>query len=165
MAAITNSYVDVDYADTYHAEHGNTDWAGLSTPDKTTALINASQFVDNVARGKWKGCKATQAQALAWPRTDATDEDGYDIADTDIPLQLKDAVCEAALRISAGEDLMADGNKSIASESVAGVISTSYFEGKENVTNYRRIYGLLAGLVVGEIGMSSECGCAPVSRG
>ncbi len=160
-----DSYVSLDMADTYFAAHGYTSWSALDDAAKETALVQASQFIDSVARGKWKGVKTNPAQELAWPRTGATDEDGLDIENSVIPVLLKNAVCEAALRVSQGEDLMKDTTPAVASESIAGAVSKSYFEGTDNVTNYRKIYALISGFVTTDIGGSQKSGCVRVVRG
>ena len=159
------SYVKVAESDTYHTTHGHADWEALGDSVKETSLVQATQFIDSVARGKWKGVKTDPTQELAWPRTGATDEDGRDIEDSVVPVLLKNAVCEAALRISQGDDLMEDTAPAVASESVAGAVSISYFEGTDNVTNYRKIYALISGFVTATIGVSQKSGCVRTVRG
>lgn len=159
------SYANVIEADAYHVAMGHNEWSTLDDAAKETALVQATQFIDSVARGKWKGVKTDPAQELAWPRTGSTDEDGLEIGDDVVPALLKNAVCEAALRVSQGEDLMKDTTPAVASESIAGAVSKSYFEGIDNVTNYRKIYALISGFVTTDIGGSQKSGCVRVVRG
>lgn len=165
MPGTSSSYVDAAYADSYFAVYGNAEWTELNNEQKDAALASATQFIDNIARGKWKGKKTDPAQALAWPRTGSTDEDGAQIGADVIPDAVKNAVCEAAVRISQGEDLMEDTTPAVASESVAGAVSISYFGGVDNVTSYRKIYSLLYGLVTTELGDSQKSGSVRVVRG
>lgn len=166
-----DSYVTLEEADLYHEGMGNTSWPQTPEPDedgtaekKEAALRRATAFVDNLARGKWRGTKTDKAQKLAWPRTGAQDEDGYEIDPAAIPEPLKDAVCEAALKTFTGTDLMPDDRKSnVASESVAGAVSRSYFQNKSSQPVYNYICRLLDGLVVG--GLSRTSGAIRVRSG
>lgn len=151
----TDSYVTLEEADTYHSAMGNAAWKETPTPDpehvagnKEAALRRATAFIDVIARGKWRGARANPEQKLAWPRIGVKDEDGYVIAGDEIPQPLKDAVCEIALKAFTGVDLMPDNTKSnVASESVAGAVSRSYFQGKSSSPVYNFAYRLLSGLV------------------
>lgn len=149
----TDTYITLENANTYHASRGNTAWTN-STDDtaKEAALRKATSFLDTIGRGKWKGVRATSGQALAWPRTDVVDEDGYDIAFDAIPAALAQACAEASLRYLNGEDLLPDKTDNVASESVAGAVSVSYFEDKSNIPTYSFIYGILDGLVNSPLG-------------
>lgn len=93
-----NSYASGDMADSYFEDRGNAAWTAGSDDDKESALVRATQYLDGRYRGKWKGTKASSAQALAWPRANATDEDDLDIASNVIPQVIIRATCEAALR-------------------------------------------------------------------
>lgn len=147
----TDTYISQAEADAYHVSMGNTGWSTTSTPDvialKEASLRKATAFLDSMARGKWKGRKATADQALAWPRTGVIDEEGYEVSESDIPTAVAVAACEAALRYYVGDDLMPDSANNVASESVAGAVSVSYFEGKETTPVYNKIYKLLEGLI------------------
>jgi hypothetical protein len=65
----TDTYIPQTEADAYHVSMGNTGWSTTSTPDvialKEASLRKATAFLDSMARGKWKGRKATADQALA----------------------------------------------------------------------------------------------------
>ena len=100
-----NSYAGAADAKTYHADRGNTAWAAAASASQTAALIKATSFVDGRYFGRFRGLfPVDSAQALQWPRVDATDARGYFISG--VPLALKEAVYEAAL-LFLSEDLNA----------------------------------------------------------
>lgn len=94
-------------ADAYHLAAGNTAWTGADGV-KLAALVRASQYVDTLAIAKRKngstytmfgGVKTGgRDQELAWPRTGATDVDGLNLDDMDVPYEVENASYEAALR-------------------------------------------------------------------
>ncbi len=90
-----NSYVLEDEFDEYCDARGTTP----ATGDAEAALVRATQFIDTTYRTRFSGTKVNgRDQALQWPRTGATDDDAEEIEDDEIPQEIKDAVCEAALR-------------------------------------------------------------------
>lgn len=97
-----NSYISVADAATYHATRNNTAWAdAASSPDteREGALIRATTWIDATYRSRWPGTKlGGRTQALEWPREDAEDANGDDIGEDEIPQELLNALCEAALR-------------------------------------------------------------------
>lgn len=67
-------------------------WGAALTGDtaaKEAAILRAVAWLDAQS---WVGAKANgRSQALAWPRSDAVDADGFDIGATDIPGELIEA--------------------------------------------------------------------------
>ena len=90
-----DSYIGLEAADLYHVNRGNADWTGTDT-ERSRALRRATQYIDNRYRMRWHGTKATSGQALTWPRSGMTDEDGNLISSSSLPQGLLDATCEAA---------------------------------------------------------------------
>lgn len=82
-----NSYVTVEYADTYHTDRANTAWTAATEDAKEAALIKATDYVEQVYADRWDGEAVYEDQPLSWPR---------DVA-TGIPTRLKQAVCQLAL--------------------------------------------------------------------
>lgn len=126
-ASEANSYVTVAEAGAYFANRANIPW--LQVPDKPAALVQATAYLDNRYRSRWRGTRATEEQALAWPRLDVTDEDGFDVAEDEIPRAVKEATYEIALRVGSGTNLYRDydpTNPALTSRSVGvGPISKS----------------------------------------
>ena len=99
-----NSYVTVSEAASYFGNRTHSeDWDEFD--NQPAALCTASQMLDWYF--KWKGVKATTTQAMQWPRIDAVRADGTEIAEDEIPPELKVAVYELALS-SLSDDLTAN---------------------------------------------------------
>jgi hypothetical protein len=111
-----NSYASVATADAYHADRGNTAWLAEQAA-KETALVRATQYIESRYRGRWPGTRLKlRDQRLEWPRYGAFVNYGPDyVADSyvrdnslavdkwpigtnEVPQELIDATCEAALR-------------------------------------------------------------------
>lgn len=96
-SATANSYITVAAATTYFDERTNVaNWTAADGDDQARALISATRRLDVEA---YKGDKATQGQALEWPRIGATNRDGYDYDTATIPTFLEQATSELALRV------------------------------------------------------------------
>ena len=106
QSATANAYATVANGDTYHAGHlyGST-WQQQPDAQKEKALIFATRLLDENYR--WNGTKATDAQALQWPRAGTLDRGGYAIDSNEIPTDLKNATAELA-RLLLANDLTAD---------------------------------------------------------
>lgn len=95
--ASSNSYVTTAEADTYFDERLQaTNWTGGDADDKSRAVIQATRLLD---REEFRGEKASQSQALKWPRIWTFNEDGYEYASDAIPTPIKHATFELALRL------------------------------------------------------------------
>jgi hypothetical protein len=108
-------YGTVAEADAYHLARGNTAWTGDNAL-KEAALTRGSDYIDQRYRvrscGGWASVfpgerTGGRAQEREWPRTGATDWAGNEIPDTEIPIEVKHATFEAALR-----ELIAPGSLS-----------------------------------------------------
>lgn len=96
--ASSNSYITEVEGDTYwDSNYHNDAWNALSSADKTALAITATRVLDDWV--DWVGSKATEAQALRWPRYGVTDRDGYLIASDIIPVWLKNATSELAAHL------------------------------------------------------------------
>lgn len=91
--ASANSYVSLEYVDTYCVNHGYSDWLTQDEYVRKSAVIKAMDYIDSLF--PWKGRKMYRNQSLSFPRVDISDDDGFDRTG-EIPDQLKKAVCEAA---------------------------------------------------------------------
>lgn len=166
--ADANSYAEVTTADAYHSARGNATWTEASTsPDqgKTAALVRATAAIDAAYRMRFPGVRTNgRDQALEWPRayaiTDASDPDsignitdaeGWEIDTDEIPQEIIDAVCEAALRelIEPGSmmpDLVRGG---WIKRLKAGSVEIEYGSNATPETVYSLIDGILAKLLGG----------------
>lgn len=124
LIANANSYVSVADFRAYHDARAN---KYLDDDDTIApALIKASTYVDG--RFRYKGRRSNgREQTQEWPRVSCYDRDRYPVQG--IPQEVKDAVCEYALRAMSG-DLVTDPTRDetgnhIASETLTvGPITT-----------------------------------------
>lgn len=100
--ASADSYATVAEGTSYHAAHlYGSDWDNATPDNQERALKMATRLLDE--RVSWKGSKETEAQALRWPRSNVTDLDGYSIAATTVPQEIKNATIEFARHLIAGD--------------------------------------------------------------
>lgn len=111
-----NSYVSVEFANSYVADFASSStWSAAESSRKESLLRLATQFLD--LNYRYKGYRTSLTQALAWPRSSASDyndryggistDDNQYISSDEIPLCVKQATVEAALRFLAGDDPLA----------------------------------------------------------
>ena len=147
--ANSNSYVTESEYETYLDNHGLTDPTG----DTEAALVRATSYIDAKYRGQFQGWKVFgRLQALEWPRHNAYDASGEYISYLTIPIELKYAVIEAAIREKTSPgSLMPDQKRAI--ESIkAGSVSISWPESAANTTTFSKIDGIIAPLISGGSG-------------
>jgi hypothetical protein len=102
--ADAESYASVANADSVHGALGNAAWTG-TTSAKEAALRKATIYLDGRYRHLWRGTRATKEQALAWPRFNVIDEDGYPVDADVVPAPVTKATIDAALLSLTGTDL------------------------------------------------------------
>lgn len=112
-SASANTYADLAYSNAYFSSRlGSTTWLEGDAEFTTVALAQSTRVLDSLY--DWNGWRATETQALKWPRDGAPDYDQafgssstYDFDtsltvyyDNDIvPKSVMDATCEFALTI------------------------------------------------------------------
>jgi hypothetical protein len=90
-----NSYASVADGNSYHASHlYATTWHQANDATKEKALIWATRLIDDYI--VFDGSKADSDNPLKWPRTGATDNEGWVIDNNVIPTSLKNATAEWA---------------------------------------------------------------------
>lgn len=143
IVAGANSYVPLDFANSYHLDRGNAAWADKTDPQKQSALIRATDYIEQTYGNKFLGSRVDTDQPLEWPRQDVSN-----ISYAEIPNGLKQAVCQLAY-----EALSADLNPSlerggaIKRERLEGVAETEYFENAPSMTIRPAVAGLLRNLL------------------
>lgn len=94
--ASSNTYASLAEAEDYLGTLKYKDaWATATDPEKEGALRSAARKLDLLG---WVGVRTSATQAMAWPRIGAVDRDGYSLDSSTIPVWLKDAQAEQALR-------------------------------------------------------------------
>ena len=156
----TNSYVEVVDATAYFNDSlRKADWAGLSTPTKSAALIEATRYLDRL---DWKGEKTSSAQALEFPR------DG----DSTVPDAIKEATYEVGLRLALDPTLIDNINNQTGSNIKrvkAGDVETEFFGTSANLDGGKQLFdwvhalvkdllaGQSGGIVGGAIATGTDC--------
>lgn len=144
--ADANSYAAQATADAYFLLRGTTTWTGTDAV-KEAALVRGTQAIDGMYNSRWPGVKASQTQALAWPRYQAWDLDGYPL--TGLPQAVVNAAIEAALIELVTPGALSpslDRGGDIVMEKV-GPITTQYSSGAPSVTVYNTIRNALSTIV------------------
>lgn len=91
-----DALISIADADAYHVAMGNQAWTG-DDETKEQAIRRATAFLTNSYA--WAGSRTHgRAQALAWPRSGVCDGEGGEIQPDEIPVEIKNAVAEIALR-------------------------------------------------------------------
>ena len=97
-AVNANSYSTMTEAEDYMENRlHKSDWTDATDNDREAALLWATALLDRLCN--WDGAKASDTQALRWPRTFIYDPDGKTVNGATIPQFLKDATAEFALHL------------------------------------------------------------------
>lgn len=129
-----NSYASTEEADQYHADYGAPAvWDESTVEQKQEALRTASRALDAMFLGRWLGVRISQAQALAWPRYDVEDIEGFLISSSAVPREVKAATAVLALLVRSGVDLLPDDLESTSirreTKKIAGMEHTVEYVG------------------------------------
>lgn len=156
IVAGANSYSTVEFADVYASDYGApTAWTSSTTAQKEEALRIGSAYIDRRYGGRFKGWLVSEDQPMDWPRSGVVDDRGQSFASNVVPLRLKRATVEAAIRHRQGVALQPDPDLEtvgLASESVqVDVIhvSQSYIGVRSAEPEFPVITQLLRGLLSG----------------
>ncbi|RTL04575.1 hypothetical protein EKK58_10270 [Candidatus Dependentiae bacterium] len=146
------SYLSVSEANDYHSRRGNSAWDDLDDPAKESALIKATEYLDNSY--SWRGVLSSTTQALNWPRTNVFDSQGRDLSNS-VPQRVKNATAELAL-VSISSELLANVNNSnyVKREKVEG-LEVEYSSSAPSTTQYLYVDRLLGDLVSSKFGGST----------
>lgn len=104
IVAGATSYVTVAELKQYWDNYGY-DYSALSDGDIELLLNKATKTIDAQYINQWPGYREDEDQVLEWPRSAAFYTDGYNIAETIIPVELKNGVSEMAQALNNGADL------------------------------------------------------------
>lgn len=171
----SNSYVSLAQANTYFDTHPQSaGWTGLASDDlRNRYLVTAARVLDSCF--DFNGYKVNQSQAMQWPRQGAEDrnsgnsgqrvsgsqiQDGYFPAD-EVPQGVKDAQCEMARFLIAGNRMDDAPGTGIREFELTGSIRVAFEKGQlqnivpDFVVNMLRNFGSF---------MSSRSGSVKLSR-
>ena len=150
----SESFISVAECASYLSARGNDTFGNLADDTlKEEALRRATRYLQTQYRGRWKGRRTDDEQALDWPRSWVIDRDGFGIDGDVIPQAIKDACCEAAHReaVSPGTlqpDLARGGAVNRSVEQVGSIRSElEYAPGAPRTTTFPVIDMLVSDLV------------------
>lgn len=147
-----NSYVSVEYADAYFADRAVDAWGALDNDEKESALIRGTDYIEQFYGLGWAGYPATGTQFLSWPRANVWRGSNYPGGSywpsDEIPVPLKRAVCELALKASAGQPLAPDAGR-LKKRTKVGPLEVEYEAGGSAFASYTVVTGLLNQLLGG----------------
>lgn len=149
-----NSYVSMDDCALYCADRG---LSFATSPSATgeAALIRATEAIDAIYRGRFPGYRVRgRAQALEWPRLAAYDVEGNLIVGDEIPIEVVNATCEAAVReLAVPNSMMPDLKRGGHLKSFkAGSVAVEFGANAAPGTVFSLIDGILAGILGGGSG-------------
>ena len=141
-----NSYASEAELVTYTGDRG-VDISSYATPARESALVNASQYLDQKYGARWKGTRNSRTQGLDWPRYGADDRNGFSLPSNALPREIKNATCELAIKVLQGKTLEPDVE---AAQPTEGVVQVGpirrYFKhsGSPSSPKYRTVAYILA---------------------
>jgi len=145
---------------------------GLTFANSTAgeqALRRATTWLDGTYRARFSGDRLNgRDQALEWPRTDAVDAEGFDVADDAVPSEIIRATCEAAvIELATPGDLSPTitPGKIIQSASVDGAVSVSYAENYGGVNCMRPAPTVIDDILASLLGNRQNSGTALFGTG
>ncbi len=98
-AAGADSYASVAEMDAYHDNHLYASaWTAMTSGEKVAGGVMATRLLDAMPRA-WTGTAVDSTQALGWPRKSMQTRNGFAIAVTMIPSELKNAEAELARQL------------------------------------------------------------------
>ncbi|MDV3257744.1 MAG: hypothetical protein LOX97_08200 [Sphingomonas sp.] len=148
----TDSYPDLADIAAYAVAHGKTFviTGGTNEADAEAAARRGTLFIDSF-RSRFPGARTNgRSQAREWPRTGATDADGEEIADDEIPAEIIAATCEAAILEKATPGVLAPNvtpgqiKKSV---SVEGAVSVEYAIGSGSAGEQIPVVTVIEGIL------------------
>ena len=139
------SYIDLEFADTYHTDRGNSAWAEASDSEREQALRKAADYIDSAYR--FVGFRKSADQSLAWPRQSAVDPAGRAI--DVVPSAVKQAQAVAAL-ILLSRDLYAVAERGGRVKRVqVGPVTQEFSDSASDYTDPQEVTALLHEIVRG----------------
>ncbi len=159
QVAGANSYCTRAAADAYFSARGDTVWLTADYWERETALVKATDYLEQKYRLRWRGSRVGGSQPLNWPRRGVPIEDFFDpffrevnvpanfvntqfVAENTVPIEVQRAqmiLARATLDASgiSNQDLQADLDRPIQSVKV-GPVAVEY-AGSEDLSEAGRL--------------------------
>lgn len=146
--ANATAYVAISAVSAYAADRGLT-FTGSQTLQEA-AIIRATAYIDARYGHRFSGSRLKDRdQALRWPRWDALDTEGILIRSDEVPVEIRHATCEAAIReLATPNSLQPDYERGGQVKSLkAGSVEIVYADGATPETVMTSIDNALAGIL------------------
>ena len=137
-----NTYASLADANAYWADRGNATWADATDDEKSSALIQATAYLNGLS---WTGSKVAPRK-MAWPRVDV-EIDGYMVGSDEIPDAVIDATCYMAGEILGGAEPLAAQDRALSSMTV-GSVSMTWDAASPQAPQYPAIRSILRGYIM-----------------
>ena len=125
----------------YLLEVGSTVFDALAAGPQEEAARRATRYMEREWRTEWKGNKTLETQALAWPRYNVVDEDGFVVDSDSVPLAVREAFAEACeMAAVSGADLEPDVAPPLQSVKI-DVLEVEWFQGSQTETMRAKVLG------------------------
>lgn len=144
-----NAYDSVANVSTYADDRGLT-FSTDTTPNKEGAIVRATAALDAIYRGRFSGYRAQgRNQALEWPRVSSYDREFYTLPSDTIPVEVRKAVAEMAVReLAESGSTMPDLERGGQVRSLqAGSVRIEYGANAGAQTIFQLVEGILASLL------------------
>ena len=148
-AGNSDAYVSVEDCAAYATARGLTFPTSPVGPAEA-AIIRATAAIDAMYRARFPGQRLNgRAQALEFPRKYASDAEGNPIAEDEIPQEIINATCEAAVReLATPNSMLPDIERGGGIRSLkAGSVAIEYAGNASARTTFTAIDGILSGLL------------------
>lgn len=142
-----------------------TTWTALAVEAQEDACRSVTLWLDRKYRGLWKGERRTADQALAWPRVNVFDEDGFHVSSTALPSELVTAMSVMCGKVADGESVDVDQTlQSIKREAIqAGPVEKDItYTGSKK---FGKVYPIIDEILTPIITNSQHSLLGPASRG
>jgi hypothetical protein len=155
--ANAESYVSVNDAAAYAAARGLT-FPASPAAKAEQALRRATAWLDGRYRSRFLGQRKNgRDQALEWPRINACDRDGNELAPGEIPVEIVNATIEAAVREMASPGgLSPDVTPGkVKKRAKVDTIEVEYAVGTGTAYDQRPVVGVIDGILSSLLGSAS----------
>lgn len=154
VVAGANSYASVAQATTYlTARNRAAAWTAKTTAEQEAALVQATDYLTQQYRGRWKGLRYSESQSLDWPRAEVTVPGypvGWSIGVDEVPGEVNAATILLAERAIAGVLLPDTAPGAAVRRQKVGSLEVEYDNATTNTEPvYNEVYRSLRHLLTG----------------
>lgn len=137
-----NTYASIADADAYWSDRANEAWDAATDDEKSSALIQATDYLNGLS---WTGRKVA-IRTMAWPRVDVK-VDGYELGSDEIPEEVVQACCYMAGEIIGGATPLAATDRPL-TKLTAGAVSMEWDAASSQAPQYPALKSILRGYIM-----------------